>query len=81
MSQGPVGQVGVPGSGHGYQPEKGAVSILRGSMNFHVLVTLESGVCVCAHAIALVTFNLDQPTKRQLTIRTCVYVSTAFGCC
>lgn len=47
MSRGPVRQTRGPGIQAGYWADEGAVPILVGSMNVHVLVTLKC-VVVCA---------------------------------
>ena len=56
-SRGPVGWVRGPGSRQGYRGDRGAVPVLRGSMNMRVLVNGESVVSVPA----LVTSCLCQP--------------------
>lgn len=46
VSRGPMGLVRGLGWGQGCQVNRGALPVLRGSMNVHMLVSLESVVCV-----------------------------------
>ena len=76
-TRGPVGWVRGPGSRQGYRGDRGAVPVLRGSMNMRVLVNVDSVVCVPA----LVTSCLCQPkTSRGCGWLFVFYASPACRC-
>ena len=79
MSRGPVEQIRGPGIWAGYWADRGAVPILVGSGNVHVLVTLECVVCVPS----LVNFSLNQLKSRMGTWLSVLmfYVSPIHRCC